>query len=218
MSYVVKWGRERLHFPLPPPNAKLAAIRKQIAEYTQLPENSFKLVHAGAVMKDDNAPISAYGIKENSTLAIIGGGEHGVEEFKAKIPISTKTAQRRTEETTISQIRTELDKVRQNLQPDVDSFLSTLKPPQAAPTSPTTTDSPQPAHVGNAISGKKPKEMEQEHARLGELLLQSLLRLDAINAEGEWEDARKERKGAVREVQSLLDRLDGGWKASRSKA
>lgn len=44
------------------------------------------------------------------------------------------------------------------------------------------------------------------------MLLQSLLRLDAINAEGEWEEARRERKLAVKEVQSLLDRLDGGWR------
>lgn len=46
----------RLTFPLPPPDAKLAVIRKQIADYTQMPPNSFKLVHAGAVMKDDNTP------------------------------------------------------------------------------------------------------------------------------------------------------------------
>ena len=58
----------------------------------------------------------------------------------------------------------------------------------------------------------KQADVTLEHARLGELLLQSLLRLDAINAEGEWEDARKERKGAVREVQALLDKLDGAWK------
>ena len=32
-------------------------------------------------------------------------------------------------------------------------------------------------------------------------------------AEGEWELARRERKGAVREVQALLNRLDGGWRA-----
>jgi len=55
--------------------------------------------------------------------------------------------------------------------------------------------------------------LEKEHTRLAELLLQSLLRLDAIQTEGAWEDARAERKIAVKEVQGLLDRLDGGWKA-----
>lgn len=52
----------RLTFPLPPPDAKLAVIRKQIAEYTQMPPDSFKLVHAGAVMKDDNAPSTCISI------------------------------------------------------------------------------------------------------------------------------------------------------------
>ena len=60
---------------------------------------------------------------------------------------------------------------------------------------------------------RAPVDIEREHVRLGELLLQSLLRLDAITAEGEWETARRERKGAVKEVQALLDRLDGGWRA-----
>ncbi len=46
----------RLHFPVPPPDAKLGQLRQEIAEYTQLPAHSFKLIHAGAVMKDDNAP------------------------------------------------------------------------------------------------------------------------------------------------------------------
>lgn len=47
---------KRLYFPLPSPDTNLAVIRKQLADYTHLPEHSFKLVHAGAVMKDDNTP------------------------------------------------------------------------------------------------------------------------------------------------------------------
>lgn len=46
----------------------------------------------------------------------------------------------------------------------------------------------------------------KEHIRLSELLLQSLLRLDAIQTDGEWDAARRERKAAVKEVQALLDR------------
>ena len=220
----------RLYFPLPAPDTKLAVIRKQVADYTQLPEHSFKLIHAGAVMKDDNAPskypllavpsrtfllvcdsyfihhslVSAYGIKENSTLAVIGGGDNSVPDPK-KSSKKTVPQQPRTQESTISQIRSEVDKVRQNLQPDVDTFLASL---QSTPTQ--SAESPQP--VQSTDTAKPKSELEQQHARLGELLLQSLLRLDAINADGEWEEARKERKGAVKEVQGLLDRLDGGWK------
>jgi len=61
-----------------------------------------------------------------------------------------------------------------------------------------------------------PQPKTQEHNRLSELLLQSLLRLDAIQTDGTWEAARLERKGAVKEVQGLLERLDGGWVGSGS--
>lgn len=49
---------------------------------------------------------------------------------------------------------------------------------------------------------------QKEYRRLGELLLQALLRLDALESERDWIDARNQRKAAVKEVQALLDRLD----------
>lgn len=57
----------------------------------------------------------------------------------------------------------------------------------------------------------------KEHARLSELLLQSLLRLDglAMITDGAWEDARRQRKDAVKEVQSLLDTLDASESTPR---
>ncbi|TFK83775.1 hypothetical protein K466DRAFT_589453 [Polyporus arcularius HHB13444] len=214
MSVVVKWGRERLHFPVPPPDAKLGQLRQEIAEYTQLPAHSFKLIHAGAVMKDDNAPVSAYGIKGGSTIALVGGGE------PIKTPSKPSEKAPRTEESTISQIRSELDKVRSTLRPDVDSFLSALAPASAAahvgPEPTTTALPPKPASAAGS-GARRPADLAQEHTRLGELLLQSLLRLDAMNSEGEWDAARSERKAAVKEVQALLDRLDGAWRARARK-
>ncbi|KAI0633443.1 hypothetical protein C8Q77DRAFT_1115016 [Trametes polyzona] len=215
MSILVKWGRERLRFDLPPPDSKLGQLRHEIAQYTQLPEHSFKLIHAGAVMKDDNAPISAYGLKAGSTIALVGGGEP-LPPAPSKASSARKEKAPRTEESTISQIRSELDKVRATLRPDVDSFLVALSPSSAAaqvgPSPIATAPPPKPASASGSTA-RPPADLEQEHVRLGELLLQSLLRLDAINAEGEWEEARRERKGAVKEVQALLDKLDGGWRA-----
>ena len=60
-------------------------------------------------------------------------------------------------------------------------------------------------------------DLEYEHGRLGELLLQSLLRLDLLTLDGSWTEARQERKSAVREVQVMLDRLDGGWRARQQQ-
>jgi hypothetical protein len=185
---------------LPPPGTKLAVIRKQIADHTHLPHSSFKLVHAGAVMKDDSAPslwrrnpfsdvfthiiapVSSYGLKNKSTIAVVGGPEQ----------VST-APERKTENHVIAQIKSELDKVRTGLLPSVNDFLNSLSNQMITPRD----------------------GLDQEHKRLGELLLQSLLRLDAIHAESEWEQARIDRKAGVREVQALLDRLDNGWKARR---
>ena len=60
--------------------------------------------------------------------------------------------------------------------------------------------------------------VDTEHTRLGELLLQALLRLDAIAIDSTWSDARSERKGAVRVVQGVLDRLDKGWREAKEQA
>lgn len=60
--------------------------------------------------------------------------------------------------------------------------------------------------------------VDVEHTRLGELLLQALLRLDAINIDSAWAEARRERKSAVRAVQGVLDRLDKGWREAKVQA
>lgn len=60
--------------------------------------------------------------------------------------------------------------------------------------------------------------VDVEHTRLGELLLQALLRLDAIVIDSAWVEARRERKGAVRAVQDVLDRLDKGWREAKEQA
>ncbi|KAF7361760.1 BAG domain-containing protein [Mycena venus] len=53
------------------------------------------------------------------------------------------------------------------------------------------------------------KPSEKERARLSELLLQALERLDGIAIEREWEACRQDRRNAVIEVQKLQDMLDG---------
>lgn len=103
-------------------------------------------------------------------------------------PPSSSTTSSSNEQLTVAQIQSELASVRK-LAPDVHAFLAALNPPAESP--PTT----------------------QDHARLGELLLQHLLRLDAIDPNRDWSMARAERKAAVRETQELLDSLDAAWAA-----
>lgn len=160
--------------------------------------------------------VSAYSIAPGATLQLL--------EINAA-PSAPAPKAPKTEESTIAQIRAELAQVESNLQPGVDAFLASL-----SSTSPTTTSSaaaPEPiATVTSApapASAEKPAVLQgantlrEQHAKLGELLLQALLRLDAINIESGWPDARAERKGAVKSVQGVLDRVDGAWKDAKAK-
>jgi len=88
------------------------------------------------------------------------------------------------EQRAIMCIQAELDSVR-SLVPEVEAFVAALAPPGETPPS------------------------TQDHARLGEHLLQCLLRLDAIHTD----TARAQRRTAVREAQQLLDSVDAAWTA-----
>ncbi|KDQ27689.1 hypothetical protein PLEOSDRAFT_1071242 [Pleurotus ostreatus PC15] len=171
LAPTVYWegGREKLAVELSTATQSLADLRKAIAEKTHLPPNSFKLIHAGAVMKDDGASLSTYKLHDKSTIVLIPSSPP---------PQPTTTA-----------INAELSRVRTKLKPDVTSFVQ-----------------------GSAENAAK------EHARLSELLLQSLLALDGLDTAKMTDDARLERKAAVNEVQDLLDQLDGAWREQKPKA
>ncbi|KAG8878643.1 hypothetical protein FRB97_002326 [Tulasnella sp. 331] len=184
-----------LYIPLPPPQTTLGEIRQSIAGYTHLDLGAFKLIHSGAVMKGDSFPITAHGIRAGSTIQIVGSASPIPGRRSSSISSSSgresKVKARPTEQTTIKVIHDEMSQVRQKLLPSLQALHAAL--------------------MDGAVLDKE--VLKQEHTRLGEMLLQSLLRLDALSPESEWVDARKERKTAVKEVQGLLDQLDAAWKA-----
>lgn len=179
MSVIVKWGRERLSFALPSKDTPLSSLRKSLADYTHL--GAFKLIHKGAILNDDNATLAAYHIVPGSVIALIPtalAAEAPVVSDRP--PESAPAVGLTTEESALlTTIHTELATVRSSLAPDLNNLLA------------------------NQDTSDK-----REYLRIGELLLQSLLRLDALSPEREWEHARKARKEAVKEVQALLDALD----------
>ncbi|KAH9176725.1 hypothetical protein EDB89DRAFT_1939556, partial [Lactarius sanguifluus] len=120
MSINVKWGRERLQIPLPPPDTKLSVLRQSLSEHTRLPPHAFKLIYAGAVMKDDNAPLSAYNMRSGGTILLL-------ESSPAASPPAAAAASKppKTEASTIENIRAEVAAVRNTLEPGVDAFLRT---------------------------------------------------------------------------------------------
>ncbi|CAE6429356.1 unnamed protein product [Rhizoctonia solani] len=250
MSFTVKWGREKMQVMVPPDHYPLSSLRETLSQHTGLPPHSFKLVHSGAVMKDDNAPITAYGIRPGSVVALVGGESlpprpsyapapapaptatahppapapahapvHPPAHAPAPAPAPTQhstsasmhppSAQPRApspssapinsqEAATITKIQSEWDTFRSKLLPQVQSFLQILAAPHQERPS--------------------PEELKQNHKKFAELLLQALLRFDSFQPEGEWNKAREVRKGAVKEVQGVLDKLDGITGATVRKA
>lgn len=53
------------------------------------------------------------------------------------------------------------------------------------------------------------KRLQDTHGMLSENLLQSLLRLDGVTCQPDFEVARVKRREAVKETQKLLDHVDG---------
>ncbi|BGP32791.1 hypothetical protein JCM10296v2_004575 [Rhodotorula toruloides] len=73
----VQWGREKLRVPLPPPNSPLSTLRATLYNQTGVPPSHQKLIYAGAVLKDDLSPLSAYGLIDDDESAASDGAEEG---------------------------------------------------------------------------------------------------------------------------------------------
>ncbi|KAF6763066.1 hypothetical protein DFP72DRAFT_874580 [Ephemerocybe angulata] len=179
MSVTVKWGRERLSFALPARDTPLKALRQSLQEYTQIQD--FKLIHKGAVLNDNNATLAQYHIVPGSVIVLLPTARAADAPIVSdREPEPAPAVGLTTEESALlTTIHTELATVRSSLTPELNDLLASPEPHD-----------------------------KKQYLRLGELLLQSLLRLDALAPQREWEHARTARKEAVREVQALLDTLD----------
>ncbi|KAJ4483257.1 hypothetical protein J3R30DRAFT_1753110 [Lentinula aciculospora] len=195
MHLNIKWGKERATFQIEDPSIPLSVLKNYVSEWSHLPLESIKLIHSGAILKDDHAALSSYRLRPNATIQVVGSTE----------TISFPPTAHKSETFTISQIQEQLFSIRSSLVPSLEKFLQIL--PINLNSQPNTMISLD----STANSSTTLPPMQKEHAKLSEMLLQSLLNLDAIALDREWEQARQERKTAVKEVQGYLDQLDDAW-------
>ncbi|KAL7411168.1 hypothetical protein BDY24DRAFT_396829 [Mrakia frigida] len=217
ITLTIKWGKEKLFVPLPLPpfSTTLLALRSQLSQLTSLPPQSFKLVFAGGVMTDDKLLLSQYGIKDGSTLAIIGkpGAKEQIMNVERELGAARQAGgaggekkkgageQLQTQPKLVESIRAKVKATREALGGQVEEF------EEAAANGPVPTPST-PAYA----------TLQKQHATLGEQLLQLLLWLDGVQCPATWEEARRERKEGVRDVQGWLDRVDKAWKGAKDRA
>ncbi|PWN20262.1 hypothetical protein BCV69DRAFT_283138 [Microstroma glucosiphilum] len=157
------------------------------------------------------------------------GGGSGVGRSMTKGEMLAEEKRRKEEDRTEAgvqgRIQEVLDKVKIEVEPKLDDFEARIGSAGSAPTgtlptaatasattsssAPQATTTPNPTSTPPQAQSQPQESLEQSHRLLNELLSRSLLSLDAIPIVSET--TRAKRKGAVREVQSLIDRLDRGW-------
>lgn len=181
---------------------------------------------AGLVLKDEKAPLSAFGIRTGSRLQLIGtsggvplqGDRPGAKQsvfdegsgsggVGGKLSKGEELARRKkereedvSEQGLLNRITETVTDVRKDLLPEVLEFEQS--PKEAHSPTITTTNSP-------SEMASRQDALTKQHKKLSELLLRALLALDSVNVNSE--ETRKRRKEAVKEVQGYLDRVDATW-------
>ncbi|KAF9313580.1 hypothetical protein BG003_005052 [Podila horticola] len=192
----IRWGAEKYTIDFPGKilgHIKLGELREICKDLTGVPLGGLTLSLGGATMKDDNAPLSCFGVKPDGKI-MVDGYKPTEEDIK-----QMTTNGDPEEYALILRIQSSLSRTQEfvaehvpKYEQDVETYI------QSKPT-PFSFQSMPPAR----------KRLQDTHGMLSENLLQSLLRLDGVTCQPEFEVARVKRREAVKETQRLLDQVDG---------
>ncbi|RUS28576.1 hypothetical protein BC938DRAFT_481723, partial [Jimgerdemannia flammicorona] len=192
-TLLIQWGKHKFHVDFTGYERveekgfeaiTLAMLKERCKDVTSVPINAMKLLHSGAIMKDDTAPLSSFGLHPNAKIILMGTKPDDQEV------LTTTTTGNPEEHALLTRISATLSKATTVLLPQIDTY------EQAALNSPPVTDT---------VARKR---LTDTHNMLSEQLMQLLLQLDGIAFAPEFEAARQKRREAVRTVQGFLDRLD----------
>ncbi|KAJ9114221.1 hypothetical protein QFC22_005673 [Naganishia vaughanmartiniae] len=217
IKIVVKFERDRYNIPIPNPSlTTVATLIQTLSTQIGIPTSQIKLIYNGAVLKSSSSTIASCGIKDGSTLVVVGansipssgtadlsggGSTVGVQQKKKKEVVPT------TDEGLVEYVNAKASIV-DELAKDVEDFQQNVNAYLASKKSGATPSSGEPVPTLTAL--------HQTHMKLSELLLQGLLRLDSIDVPSHFTLSRAARKEAVRKVQGALNIVDGGWKDAKS--
>ncbi|KAG0291379.1 hypothetical protein BGZ96_005252 [Linnemannia gamsii] len=192
----VKWGREKKSFTYKDrvlADIRLGELRHACHDWSKVPLGGLTLIYGGATMKDDNAPLSCFGIKPNGQITMMG-------TRPTKTDISTLTTHGDPEEYAL------IVKIQQSLQSTLDLVAEHFPRYEQAVQSYITSasSSPQPQQPQQVTR----KQLQDAHILLSETLMKSLLVFDGVACKQDFEVARATRREAVKETQRFLDSVD----------
>ncbi|KAF9180737.1 BAG molecular chaperone regulator 1, partial [Haplosporangium sp. Z 767] len=171
---------------------KLGELRTICKDLTDIPLGGLTLLHGEATLKDENAPLSCFGIKPGARI-IVKGVKPTPEQIK-----ELTTNGDPEEYALILRISGSLEKCK--------DFVSEYLPKYEQEVESYLASKPGPFAMAAMPPGRK--KLHDLHGMMSESLLQSLLALDGVTCQPEFEVARVKRREAVKETQKLLDVID----------
>jgi hypothetical protein len=200
----------RYNIPIPNPSTTpLSQLQATLSAQTSIPTTQLKIIHKGAVLKDNTLTLSSYGITDGTQLVMIGKeGEipSAPEPRQQIVKKKNKQPETDTESVLTDWIRSLVNSTLDPLGASIATFLSYTRQPKEG------------EEVNRPKQIPKDDVLQREHARLSELLLRGLLDLDGVEIPSEWQTARKERKEGVRRVQGELNKVDEAWGEKKAAA
>ncbi|RHZ44239.1 hypothetical protein Glove_750g34 [Diversispora epigaea] len=200
---LVNWGREKiqLDFNKEGPGSlgttTLKQMKERLKNVTGVPLNGQKLLFSGAVLKDETAMLTSFGLCSSSKLILMGSkpNEKDLAQTSTGSPEEYALIQRisKSIESTTTSVLPQIE----TFETSVTSYLSST----------TNTDLNNDSH--NDSNNEDRSKLLDLHHMLVENLMQSLLALDGVVCPPEFNGARQKRREAVKFTQELIDRVDG---------
>ncbi|CAG8785768.1 30709_t:CDS:2, partial [Gigaspora margarita] len=188
---IVNWGREKLHIEFTEQGTgsleetTLKQLKERLKEITGVPINGQKLVFSGAIMKDETATLSSFGLQPFSKLILMGSKPNAKD-------LAQTTSGSSEEHALIARISQSVEKTKTNLIPQIESFETSVATYLSTENNDDTVKS----------------KLAEAHHCIVETLMQSILTLDSVVCPPEFETARQKRREAVKFTQGLIDRVD----------
>ncbi|KAF9938492.1 hypothetical protein BGZ65_012720 [Modicella reniformis] len=155
-------------------------------------------------MKDNNAPLSSFGIKPNGVITMMGTKSSKSDIRTAPLTTTSGSGGDPEEHALVIEIQTSYKKILDLTDQHVPKYERAVKEYIQSNNPPSVMD------LKNEYGGERPmrKWLLDEYTLLSEKLMQALLVLDSVICKPNFEVARAKRKEAVKETQRLLDLID----------
>jgi hypothetical protein len=183
-----------------------------LSAQTGLSADKIKLIYNGGVMKNMSLPLAGYGLKDGSMIVLVGSNDppaSGVMGAVREQQVKKKKEEIPTTEDGLVEFLAGKRRFVEEMKPELDTFEKDCQTYLSA--------SQAGAEEQSSASVPTWQKLQQAHARITEILLQHLLKLDGIEIQSSMSRARAERKEAVRVVQREMDSADAVWAKVRDQ-